>query len=769
MKNMKWWALACLSALALSGCGGTPVSSSESSLSETSQSESSSEEAATWDEATKALLKAYCGEVLPFPSSFIGKELNIKECTSTSGVNFLQIVCNDPSFILEDYHDDLEKVGWGSIKGYEGNAIRSDEYGTKFCELTKISEDKKTGYNVSYFFNVGTIDATGTVSGSYNCIWCYDNATTTLTEDTKWNENDDALLQYVLMSELPFLKMGSDYVTYQRSTDEVIAYDYCAIDCRESAASTLKENGFVLDEEASEEEDAYVLAKTLEDGSIVTAELLYSSGNLFEFTYSPKTKSGRRWPSSLLEPIEEATGVEIPQFESDKYWYYSKRGLTYIYGYTDGDVSTDYKAKLEELGLTTDYLGSYTNWEENLYLYCTSLIDSNYAIVGFEIIVAVVQSDSNFSTDWPSEVIASFCEEENIKVSCPSPEVLPNGGKDIKYSVETDYAYWVAYWYEYLKENADWMGYDPTDTEKLMKVALNTAKEQIGVFMDIYDPDYSFTNAYIKQLFNLGWHKESLGKYYFSEEGFENLLYEDPTGEIAIYIYRTSEKVSRVSVMAGCGKSHTPSFSFKESSITLGLGDSATLDLQVDMLPYDITFTSDDTSGKVHVDENGNVSIDSDAHVGDEVTITATMNVPGEENPRVITCKVIVAERTPYNVDTAYDAAAALFNDYFKYDSKIKRNYYDDAETIGYFEISFGETDSSSVRSTIEKSLVPEAFESDGTWFSSTTIWGASCFARRYKCDGIVIEYQVYTSDGVTVVIFLSYKEGTKVEPSEYM
>ena len=763
MKNMKWWALACLSALALSGCGGTPVGPSE-----TSQSESSSSETASWDETTKSLLKTYCGEVLPFPACLTGKEINVKECTSSSGVNFLQIVYNDSSFVLKNYYQDLEKSGWGTIKGYDGEAVRRDEYGTKFCELTKISDDKKKGYNVSYFFNAGTIDASGTVSGSYNCIWCYDNATTSLSEDTKWNETDDALLQYVLMTELPFLKMGSDYVTYQRSTDEVIAYDYCAIDCRESAANTLKENGFVLDEETSDMENAYVLSKTLEDGSIVAAELLYSSGNLFEFTYTPKTKSDKKWPSTVLNPIKEATGVEIPQFKSDKYWYYTKRGLTYIYGYTDSDVSYDYKAQLEELGLTTDYLGNYTNWEENLYLFCTSLADENYAIVGFEIIVAVVQSDSNFSATWPKEAIASFCEEENIKVACPSPEVLPNGGKDIKYSVETDYAYWVAYWYEYLKENADWMGYDPTDTEKLMKVALKTAKEQIGLFMDVYDPDYSFTNAYIQQLFDLGWHKESLGKYYFDEEGFENVLYEDSTGDIAIYFYRTSEKVTRVSVMEGCGKNHTPSFSFKESSITLGLGDSASLEMQVDMLPYGISFTSDDATGKVHVDSDGKVSIDSDATVGDEVTITATMNVPGEENPRVITCKVTVAERTPYNVDTAYDAAAALFNDYFDSESKIKRNYYDDEETIGYFELSFGEKDSSEVRSTIEKNLVPEAFSSEGPWFSSTTIWGASCFARRYKCDGIVIEYQVYTSDGVTVVIFLSYKEGTTVEPSEY-
>ncbi len=767
MKNMKWWSLACLSALALSGCGGTPIDSSETSQSGTSESESSSEETATWDDTTKSLLKAYCGEVLPFPSAFIGKDFEIKECTSTSGANFLQIVYYDSTFVLKDYHNDLEKTGWGTIKGYEGNAIRSDENGTKFCELTKISEDKKKGYNVSYFFNVGTIDATGIVSGSYNCIWCYDNATTSLSEDTEWNEADDALLQYALMTKLPFLKMGTDYVTYQRSTDVVIAYDYCAIDCRESAANTLKENGFVLDEESSVYEDAYVLAKTLEDGSIVTAELLYSSGNLFEFTYSPKTISGRRWPSSLLEPIEEVTGVEIPQFDSDKYWYYTKRGLTYIYGYTDGDVSDDYTKKLNDLGLTTDYLGNYTNWEENLYLYCTSLVDNDYMVVGFEIVVAVVESDSNFSAEWPSEVIASFCEEENIKVSCPSPETLPSAGKDIKYSVDTDYAYWVAYWYEYLKNNAEWMGFDPSDTEKLMSTALQTAKEQIGVFMDIYDPDFSFTNAYAKQLFNLGWHKESLGKSYFSEENFENLIYEDPTGEIAIYIYRTGEKETRVSVMEGCGKSHTPSFSFKESSIVLGLGDSATLDMRVDMLPYDITFTSDDTSGKVHVDSNGKVTVDSDANVGDEVTITATMNVPGEENPRVITCKVTVAKRTPYTVDTAYNAAAVLFHDYLHYDTPIGPSYYDDEETIGYFELSFGETDSASVRSAIEKNLVPEAFEADGTWFSGTTIWGYSCLIKRYKCDGIVIEYQVYTSDGVTVVIFLSYKEGTTIEPSK--
>ncbi len=768
MKNMKWWALACLSALALSGCGGIGVCPSESSQGEMSESESSSEETASWDDATKGLLKDYCGEVLPFPSALIGKDFEVKECTSSSGVSYLQIVYFDSTFVLKDYYNDLEKQGWGIIKSYDGSAIRSDAYGTKFCELTKISQDKKTGYNLSYFFNVGTIDASGTVSGAYNCIWCYDNATTTLTEDTEWNEVDDALLQYVLMSEMPFLKMGSDYVTYQRSTDEVIAYDYCAIDCRESAANTLKENGFVLDAESSESEGSYVLEKTLEDGSIITAELLYSSGNLFEFTYSPKTKSGRRWPSSILEPIEEATGVEIPQFESEKYWYYTKRGLTYIYGYTDGDVSDDYQKKLEDLGLTTDYLGNYTNWEENLYLFCGSLVDNDYTVVGFEIIVAVIQSDSKFSTGWPSDAIASFCEEENIEVACPSPEALPSAGKDIKYSVETDYAYWVAYWYEYLKDNADWMGYDATDTGKLMQVALETAKEQIGIFMDVYDPDCSFTSAYTEQLFNLGWHRESLGKYYFGEEDIENFLYEDPTGEIAICIYRTSDKVSRVSVMAGCGKSHTPSFSFKEPSIVLGLGDSATLEMQIDMLPYDITFTSDDASGKVHVDSDGKVTIDSDANVGDEVVITATMNVPGEDNPRVITCKVTVAERTPYNVDTAYDAAAALFNDYLDSDSKIKRNYYDKEETIGYFEISFREMDSSSVRSIIEKNLVPEAFDSDGTWFSSTTIWGDSCFARRYKCDGVVIEYQVYTTDGVTLVIFLSYKEGTTVEPSEF-
>ena len=780
MKKNVSWVLACVSALLLASCsvqsGGSsePAAESPSQSSEDSSSglSSSEETQRGWGEEIKSLMATYCGEVLPFPNELSEEELSFKECTNESGAKFLQIVINSPSFLLQYFYEDLEEDGWGCIKGFEDNEIRQDDYGTQFCELTKVSEDKSKGYNVSYFFNRGTVDASGTTSGAYNCIWCYNNATPSLTEDTAWKEEDGALLEYVLMGELPFWKMGSDYVAYQRSADEVILYDYSAIDCRDYAYDALLADGYDLNEKKSVSADHHVLTKKLEDGSTITAELLYSSGNLFQFTYSAKAKNCVGWPSEAFSPVEEATGVKIPQFaaKNNRYAYYSKRGLTYVYAYTDGDVSDDYEDALHELGLTDDYLGTFTNWEENLYLYCSSLVDEDYSIVGFEIVVGVVKSSSSFSSAWPSEAIESFCEEVSIGVSCPAPEASPTGGKDIRYTVETDYEYWAEYWYEYLKENADWMEIDSSDEEALRRTASITAKEQIGVFMDVYDPDNSFASSYAEQLFDLAWHREKLSKSTYGETSYQNLLYEDPTGEIAIYIYRTGENVSRISVMQGSKEAHSPSFSFAEESLVLGLGTSTSLEMDIDMLPYEVNYSCDDTSGEVSVDAEGKVTIAEDAEVGKKVTVTAKMDVPGESEPRVSTIEITIAEKTPYTVGSAYDAAAELMNNYLKLsgESKIRRNYYDEDETIGYFEMNFGERSVASVQKAIEKRLIPDGFALESTWTDTTSIWKHSCSSIRYKCDGIIIEYQVYSSDGVVLVIFLCYKEGTTVEPSDY-
>ena len=346
-----------------------------------------------------------------------------------------------------------------------------------------------------------------------------------------------------------------------------------------------------------------------------------------------------------------------------------------------------------------------------------------------------------------------------------------SSGKSIKYTVESDVDYWENYWYEYLKDNADWMGVDTSDDAALHRTALKTAMQQIGVFMDVYDPDYAYAAAFKKQLHDLGWHFEADGTVVYYDVTYENGIYEDPTGTLAIHFYRTSDTVSRISVLNGCGKAHTPVFKFKESAIILGLNDSATLEMTIDMLPYEVSFSTDDTTGKVHIDSEGKISIDEDATVGQVVKVTATMNVPGESAPRTASCEVTISDRTPYNVDSAYDAAAKLINDYRKLESsnKIRRNYLDEEETIGYYELSFRSASVKSLKTAVEGNLVPEGFEQVGEgWGSGTTIWGAPSNTIRYKCDGIILEYEIYVSDGVTLLICIVYKEGTEIDYGSY-
>ncbi len=749
-------------ALSLCGCNGA------SNVDRTSDSISTSDSGATgsWNADAQALMKTYCGEVLPYFGDLTDKEIHFDEKLSTSGVKYLQIYFFSPSFVLEDYYEGLEANNWGVIEGYSTNVIREDDSGTKFCELTKIGSDGKTGYNLTYFFYPESEGEEG-----YNCVWCYNNATTTLTDDSSWSDHNSQLIEYVLMDSLPFIRIGSDYQVYQRSADQLSIYDYCAIDRREETAALLESNGFVADEEESEANDCEVLVKDIDAGTI-TAQLMYSSGNLFYFTFDAKKKTSKSWPSDFLAPIEQETGIKIPLFASKNYIYYEKHGVHYVYGYTDGDVSSIYQDALEDLGLIGDYLGNYTNWDETFALSCGSLVNSKYVVVGFEIIVGVTKPTSSFSASWPSEDIASFCKEVGIDVACPSPLASPNSARRIKYTSETDMEYWTEYWYHYIMENADWMGVDTTDKEAIRAMAEKTAKENIGLFMDIYDPDYSFSKAFEQQLYELAWHRESISQSLFGETDFYNMTFEDPTGTLSIVFWRTGLDVTRVTVMKGQGEANEPVFAFKETSVTLGLGDSAALEMNIDMLPYSVSYSCNDTSGKVHIDAStGVVSIDEDANVGDVVVVTATMNVPGEEDARTATVEIKVAERTPYTVDSAYDEVAARMNDFLKpaSDERIRRNYYDEeTEKIGYFEVNFGTRSVKKTKSVIETKMIPDSFVADGTWTKGRGLWGYTSEIIRYKCDGIVIEFQIYQSDDITGVIFLCYVEGTVIEESAH-
>ncbi len=738
-----------LAFLMLSACAPTSSSSAASSSSSESSvnpSSSSEEDAGeNWDKSLQILMKKYCGEVLPYPEGKLVGKISYSE-RSSNGVKYLEIYDEAKSFTLKDYSEMLDSTGWSVTKDYEGSSVRKDTYGTQFVESVKTSSDGTTGYDVSYFFESG--------KSSANVIWCYNNLSGSLTENTAWSEEEESYIQYGLLSDLPFIKLGSDYEVVNSSENILSIFDYCAIDLRKEYADLLSKNGLTLNENISKENGLYYLTKVIDNGSTIVAALNFSNGNLFKFAYLPKYTESSSWPKAAVKEIEEENSVSIPSLTSTQYItgysYYVKNGIAHItVNSTYEKLFDKYCDKLIKAAFQEDddSYGVYINWEENVQIIVSELDDEEGEVSGLEITVCPLKASSTFTKSWPKEAISSFLETFNINVSCPDFPSIPDTGKELKYTVVDDFDAHVQDWYDYILENASWLGVDVNDKAAIKKMAEKTAEGDMAVFIEAYDPDMEIMDEYDDILYKAGWYDGSTGS---------GRYYEDPTGELGVYMYNYSS-VTEINICIGEHEAHTPVFGFANKSLILGVGTKTFSDFDMNMLPYDVTFASSDTTGKVTIDEDGYITVAEDAPIGMKATVSATINVTGEDEPRVSTCEVTVAERTPYNTKTAIDEVAKLLDDCFPSDDPQEANHDDYGDWIEINASSVADT-LEDLKAVVTEKLIPEAFVAEGDWekgeliVDSESLSPEGVYVKKYVCGGIVLNYMVYEEDGALIL-----------------
>lgn len=705
-----------------------------------------------WTSAQQELLKKYCGEVLPFPSDAFSSNVIVEEIHDEEyDYYYLEIADSASSFTLKDYYKTLEKVGWNVITPYNENKVQTDGTGSEFVELTKVSTTEDVGYDMLYSFNSG-----------YNVIHCYNDLTSTSSSDTSWNVDDKYTIKESIATELPFINLGSTNRVYQSDRDALQIIDTYAVDLSKTYAELLIKDGYELSTSYSTQYNSWILVKELDDGSQVLAQIYYMNGNGFSFTYLPKVKDYDAWPSEVCDEIKKLSGVEIPAFASGNNAVFStyKKNDTY-YIYTESlDENFDY----EEYGYNQLKYFKLT-WNETLTVNDFNLVDEDYEVIGYGIEVTINEPISTFVESWPSNKISSTLEKllgiTDVNIPAIDSSLVSSEYK-MKYYINDLDAYnsWYAYYYTDIKDFPSWYGLsEDASEEEIDALAKNLASREMGIVISLIDNDFAINNAYEETLEKSGWYK--------GYNDYGNTYFEDPEGKVRItlqpqyYPAHDDEGYLDVVISGGSGETHTQEFAFEydEYSFAIGTNENS-LGLIKSMLPYDVTFTSSDETGGISVNEFGEVSISEDVEDGATATITATMNVPGEDEPRVITCTVTAVKVLVYTPYSSIEAVNALLEEKGYHGTVINDN---DTNKIT-LELD-SSTDVETVKSLVDSSFIPEGFEIMGEWTESTLYPDSDTEVEGYMVDYsiwndycyVVIEFQVYQIDGVPYLTIFAF------------
>lgn len=605
------------------GSSNSSASSDDLSSSVESSEDSSSSSVSpsrSWTEEQEALLKRYCGSVLPYPEKYISGEITLTEqYDSSTGQKYLAILNEASSFTLKEYYKQLEESGWATICTYNGDKVQTRS-NTEYVELTKRSLYGKTGYEMIYYF---ASDDTS----SYNCILCYNSYSSYRRGDTSWSDEDLTVIDYVTTTTLPYIALGESYAIGSVSENQLYMYDFYAEDLSREYADILIADGYELDDGTSREYNAYYLSKTFDDGIKIEVLMQYFNGNNFYVYFTPNITEYDSWPSELIRPVEERSGISIPEFsvkEGGKYKTYKKHDVYYVYT-DDYDDEFDYYAYIDK---TRSELFC---WEETLSFSAYILRDDDYNNVGFVAYFSETTPSRTFSSSWPEDSIVKGVEASLGVTDVDIPNIdLASFSllKDLKYETKTQKDYDACYAYYLQALTAAYGG--TYSSEQIASLAKDYADSQvsIGVNIFVYDSKcdtqvdyvarYKVNEAYKEALYNAGWYKvpESWGN-----------IYEDPTGQIRIAITNTPSSdiaLTKVSISRGSGEAHEPTFEFAKKNYEMGAEGRLALKLETNMIPYDISYSSSDERGYINVDDNGVVTTTSDAKTGDTATISAS-------------------------------------------------------------------------------------------------------------------------------------------------
>ena len=655
-----------LSAFLLSGCGNSSssyISSStaeNASIEEISSNEASNEplsseetvsslpDLTAWSENDIALLSAYCGSPIPYPSCFAKGDVILKE-QSDGKANCLLLIAESKTWASENYYQSLIGCGYEPIYGYDGSLIQSND-GTDYVELTKNSPDGKIGYEIMCYHLDNVSLAEGKAESSYDIISCRNYFSSQIRSEKDWSEEDKIVIDYVTTTTLPYIALGEDYGIAASSEDALGMSDYCTKDISREYVDALVDNGYAYSKITSKIKGAYYLFKNLENGDKIEILIKYFKGNNIKVAFTPKLTSYSSWPSSLILPLEEQSGVSVPSFDvasNGAYLAYSKHGTVYLATYDLND-DFDYYDYIDEVQ------NELFSWEEKLSVSAYLLRDDNYDDVGFVLTLSLSDPSSTFSSSWPSAAIESGIKEalEIEGIAVPALDLSAFGlAKEMKYVVITESDYEKVYEY-YLKLFTLNYG-DAYDEATIAALAADYAKLKSpkGVSLSFYDPAldeqidyvvrYKINEAYKELLYKQGWYK-------VPDTG--GTTYEDPSGKLAIKVSNKpygDNGYTSIKIQEGSGQAHSPELSFPKQSYEVARGGKINVAANANMLPYPITYSCSAESGLASVTEEGVVSVSKDAEIGASFTVSASVT-DSEGKVYSATCVLTITEGLTY-------------------------------------------------------------------------------------------------------------------------
>ncbi len=701
-----------------------------------------------WTKEQQDLMKIYCGEILPYPVDRFTGNVTVEVVEDSSNdLTYLEIRDESTTFSIIDYYQFLEDFGWSTIKTYSGKVVQEDS-GISFTEVTKESADKTVGYDMLYFFSPKQTSDDGEEIAACNVIRCYNDMSASTNTATAWNANEQKTIKRITTETLPFIAMGIDYKVNELTYNAMEIFDYYVTDLTTEYADSLKSCGYVLDEKLSESNDAYVLTKTLENGSYIDIMLYYSNGNNFKIYYTPKVTNYSAWPTDITDKIKEKTGIEVPSYavaENGTYSVFVKNDdyfISTVNRSSDFDYDEYAYNQLQVLKMT---------WDETLSFATYDLTDNDGSTIGFQVVISITEPTSTFVTSWPTDAIqntlSSLLGVSDVTIPTLDSSSIPDTGKKIKYQVKGQEAYDEKYAevYSDIKHFPEGYGLSSDASEEQIKaIARSYALKEQGIDVSVYDVNFQAYTTFYNTIYNAGWYKKS------------DNTFEDPTGKIEVTVEGDSVDLQggvgemKVTIRPGSGKKHTPEFYFVNKECELAIGFSKKLEVVSNMLPYDITYSSSDDTGKISVDSDGVVTIAKDVEDGTTATIKAQMNVPGESSPRVIECKVIAKDILVYTPASAIDAIADLIKSK-EYTANVTHS-----SEVDYLEVDFGSTDVETVKSLVSSSFIAEGFTLDSDWEITDEDEPRNCtiysFMNLEYESMITTWYYVYQQDGNTIL-----------------
>ncbi len=742
------------------------VSSSEVVSSSKEESSSVDGHFDSWSKEQQEIIKKYCGSILPYPTNYFSGEITVREYYDEQyDYYYLEIFDQAKGYSIEDYYKTLEDFGWSPIKTFNGKTSQTDTSGISFVELTKCSSDEKVGYDMTYYYNSAiSTDGGEVVSGNY--IRCYNNLSGKKTTDTSWSEDALKTIKDVTTTTLPYIQLGESNGVSQLGDNTLAIFDYYAKDLSSEIYATFIDNGYSLDRISSINHDAFILNKTLEDGATISVMFYYYGGNNIQVYYTPEVISSTSWPENIINEVKTKTGVDVPSFEIDdngSYLYYKKNDSYYIYtiNLKDGFNYETYALNtLKDQAIT---------WEETISFNTYYINDENGDTYGFGIEINALSPKSTFVDSYPDEVIETTIADV-LKVSDFNlPEFdetsIPSSDKKVKYSVrgEEYYQERYAYYYSFIKQYPWVYGLDDNPSDEYVSSTADVlASSETGIIVSIFDKEEQARNSYEKTLTNACWYK------YIDDDN--NVVYEDPTGKIAITISsnpdpsRDNYGETTFFIHPGAGEIREPEFYFQDENVDVAIGASKQLFLTVNMLPYEVTYESSDETGGITVDQNGEVTIKDSVEEGTTATITASINVPGESEPRTATCTVTAANIIYYTPETAIAKIGAKLSDQGYSPVIIHRDRSEDGELgFDFVRVDLGDMSVSDVETLVEENLIPNGFEEGNGWEKGTAVINnendytveekdvTMCtYSIFNEACYIILEYDIYIENGHT-------------------